>query len=571
MPGEMLEFLHAEEAVVVPALPAWKLAIVDDDQAVHDGTRFALQNFQLGGRSLELFSAYSAAEGLRLLKAHPDIAVVLLDVVMETEDAGLRLARAIRDELGNELIRIILRTGQPGQAPEHRIVVEYDINDYKAKTELTAERLFTTLTSALRSHDQLRRLDDTRAGLELIVGASAELFDGRSLAALAHGVLVQFNALLGLQSAGLLVIRDGDDGEHAILAEIGAFAGEEAETDYPRLFAQARSAGRPMCLGRRTHLYLRTNTGSEVLVILDNAAELTKTQQALVDVFCAKLAVAFDNVRLNERLRNANAELEATVTARTRELVAANERLEAQGAQLKRVNTFKNEILGTIAHDLKNPLAVILGRAEMMTALTNALPATSSEPFAVQIGHLRLAAQRMTRIIDVSVADAIADAVDISINRRFIDLGDVAQLVADLNTGLAEAKQQRFAVSIDRPLPTYCDPDRLAEAIDNLVSNAIKYAPIGGAIELRAFGTATEVGVRISDSGPGLEAQDLVRLYGRFQRLTAQPTNGESSTGLGLSIVRKIVDLHEGEIEVEERSALGGAAFTLTFKRRMLA
>ena len=564
MSETMLDFLQPEEAEPQPVLAKWKLAIVDDDQAVHDGTRFALQNFQLGGHRLELHSAYSGREGLELLRAHPDIAVVLLDVVMETEDAGLKLARAIREDLGNELIRIILRTGQPGQAPEHRIVVEYDINDYKAKTELTAERLFTTLTSSVRSYDQLRRLDDTRAGLELIVGAAAELFDDRSLAMLAHGVLIQLNALLGLQSAGLLVMREHGDGEHAVLARIGTFAGEDAEPDYPHLFRQISGSGRAVTVDRRTHVYLRTTGGSELLIILDNASELSPTQGSLVDVFCAKLAVAFENARLHERLRLANVDLEARVARRTAELSDANDRLTAQGAELKRVNAFKNEMLGTIAHDLKNPLAVILGRAEMMTMLSRGLPEDKVPPFAAQIDHLRVAAQRMTRIVDVSLADAMADAMDISINRRRIDLGDVARMVATLSAGLAEAKDQRLLVEIETPLPAYCDPDRMAEAIDNLVSNAVKYAPVGGTVSLSAYASKGRVNVRVADSGPGLTAQDLGRLYGRFQRLTAQPTGGESSTGLGLSIVRKIVELHEGEISVEDQSILGGAAFTLS-------
>ncbi|UCF50865.1 MAG: response regulator, partial [Bradyrhizobium sp.] len=116
----------------------WKIAVIDDDPAVHDGTRFALSDYNLNGFGLEILSAYSAAEGRKLMAAHGDIAAVLLDVIMETDVAGLELVEYIRNELHNETVRIILRTGQPGQAPERRVIVQYDINDYKAKTELTA-------------------------------------------------------------------------------------------------------------------------------------------------------------------------------------------------------------------------------------------------------------------------------------------------------------------------------------------------------------------------------------------------------------------------------------------------
>src|SRR5215831_10595481 len=128
----------------------WKVAVIDDDQAVHEGTRFALSDYQLNGQGLEILSAYSAAEGRQLMRNHRDVAVVLLDVIMETDSAGLDLVEFIRKDLKNETVRIILRTGQPGQAPERRVIVDYDINDYKAKTELTADKLFTALTAALR-------------------------------------------------------------------------------------------------------------------------------------------------------------------------------------------------------------------------------------------------------------------------------------------------------------------------------------------------------------------------------------------------------------------------------------
>ena len=119
--------------------PRWKIAVIDDEPAVHDGTRFALHDYRLNGQGLEILSAYSAAEGRELMRNHPDIAVVLLDVIMESDTAGLNLVEFIRKELKNETVRIILRTGQPGQAPERRVIVDYDINDYKAKTELTAD------------------------------------------------------------------------------------------------------------------------------------------------------------------------------------------------------------------------------------------------------------------------------------------------------------------------------------------------------------------------------------------------------------------------------------------------
>src|SRR6202142_2026353 len=144
----------------------WKIAVIDDDQAVHEGTRFALSDYNLNGQTLEILSAYSSAEGRTLMHAHPDIAAVLRDVIMETDAAGLDLVEYIRNELRNETAWILLRTGQPGQAPGPRVIVQYDINDYNAKTELTPDQLFPSLSAALRSYQQLERSVQTRRGPE---------------------------------------------------------------------------------------------------------------------------------------------------------------------------------------------------------------------------------------------------------------------------------------------------------------------------------------------------------------------------------------------------------------------
>ncbi len=140
----------------------YKLLIVDDEKEVHIMTKLVLSDYLYMGSSLQFLSAYSLPEAKKLIKDHPDAACVLLDVVMETKDAGLEIARFIREDEKNELLRIILRTGQPGKAPEKDIILNYDINDYKEKTELTSQKLFTTITTALRSYIHIIELDDKR-------------------------------------------------------------------------------------------------------------------------------------------------------------------------------------------------------------------------------------------------------------------------------------------------------------------------------------------------------------------------------------------------------------------------
>ncbi|GAB3291075.1 response regulator [Pseudidiomarina andamanensis] len=138
----------------------WKVLIVDDEREVHAVTRLALMDLVFEGKGLNFLSAYSRREAEQLISEHDDIAIVLLDVVMDTDDAGLQVAKYIRETVDNRTSRIVLRTGQPGQAPERSVVINYDINDYKAKTELTAQKLFTCVMSALRSYRDIIRVKE---------------------------------------------------------------------------------------------------------------------------------------------------------------------------------------------------------------------------------------------------------------------------------------------------------------------------------------------------------------------------------------------------------------------------
>src|SRR5436190_5513099 len=552
--------------------PRWKIAVIDDEPAVHDGTRFALSDYRLNGQGLEILSAYSAAEGRELMRRNTDVAVVLLDVIMETDTAGLSLVEFIRKDLKNETVRIILRTGQPGQAPERRVIVDYDINDYKAKTELTADKLFTSLTAALRSYLQLQRMVETRRGLEIIIEAASTLFDFKSMQRLAEGVLTQIGSLLNVDCAGILVLREAQNAREtfSVLAGSGCysrFIGTEVsqilENDLRQLVEEAFTRRHHEFSPRRSVLYIRTVSGREVFLVLEAARQLSSTDRTLVEIFCSRLSVAFDNVILYEQLQRANTRLEERVAARTQELTNANRRLAAQWARLRQANSFKSEILGTVAHDLKNPLGVILGRTEILKEMIAGAGALD-ENVKVQIAYIRDAANRLTGMVDDLVSDAMADALDITIRREPVDISLLVQEVADANRPLATRKQQTIAVAAPPNQAAMCDVDRIREAIDNLVSNAVKYSPIGGAIDLLVGREGDGIMVQVRDQGAGLSPEDISRLFGRFQRLSAKPTAGETSTGLGLSIVKRIIDLHNGQITVESAGPGQGANFKMS-------
>lgn len=188
----------AEDAVADPARAdhaVWKILVVDDEPAIHQVTKLALRNLCVLGRPSILINALSAKDAREQLAKHPDIAVVLLDVVMETEDAGLEFIKHIREQAANPLVRIILRTGQPGQAPERQVMVDYDINDYKEKTELTASKLFTTVMSSIRTFGHLQAMQGCQRAVEVLGQLNTEVFAAADQPALAATLVAQLERL----------------------------------------------------------------------------------------------------------------------------------------------------------------------------------------------------------------------------------------------------------------------------------------------------------------------------------------------------------------------------------------
>jgi len=263
------------------------------------------------------------------------------------------------------------------------------------------------------------------------------------------------------------------------------------------------------------------------------------------------------------RLQESYADLEKKVEIRTSELTAANRRLAAQWERLRQANAFKSEILGKVAHDLKNPMGVIMGRAELLMEMAARDPLPPDKVLA-QVAHIRESTQRLIEMINSVLADAMADALDISVRRTSVDLPALVNEVVEASRPLVAKKRQKVVVAAPASLTVSGDHDRLREAVDNLVSNAIKYTPPGGRIELAVARAGDDALISVRDNGPGLTADDKSRLFGRFQRLSAKPTAGESSTGLGLSIVKRIVELHGGRVIAESAGPGRGSIFTIS-------
>ena len=307
------------------AKPAWKLLIVDDEHEVHATTRLVLGDFSFEGAGLTFFSAYSSAEVLTIMQEHNDIAVILMDVVMETPNAGLDCVRDIRRDLGNTLVRIILRTGQPGQAPERKVIVEYDINDYKNKTEITSQQLFTSVYAAIRSYRDMLSLEKQRIGLNYIIEASGEFFKQRSINTLSKGVLTQIEALFRLQnslhisSTGFAAALDCCKEKYGweFIAATGRFAAcyrDSACTclneEVIKRVQKVADSGKSMFFGNDFVGYFPTQKDRRhVLFLEDCAKEGREELQYLLQVFANNVGIALDNLYLNQEIIDTQTEI----------------------------------------------------------------------------------------------------------------------------------------------------------------------------------------------------------------------------------------------------------------------
>jgi signal transduction histidine kinase/class 3 adenylate cyclase len=395
----------------------WKMLVVDDEPEVHHITQFALNDYCFQNRGLSILGVYSGYEARQILCQHQDIAIILLDVVMETDDAGLQLVKYIREEIKNNLVRIVLRTGQPGQAPERKVIVQYDINDYKNKVELTDGKLFTLVTASLRSYADLLTIESYRLDLE------------------------------------------------------------------------------------------------------------TKVKQ------------------------------------RTQELLESNQRLLELNQALKQLNQEKNEFLHIAAHDLKNPLFAIQNLANLIQLDNEKLSiqriiefARTIESSAIQMFNL------IKRLLDVNAIES----GKMQFHLETFNIVEVIRLAANGYQEQARQKNIQFDMyfGIDEQL-IYADKQAFKQIIDNLVSNAIKYSPIGKKIVLNAHCRGKYVRVEVSDQGPGLSMEDQQKLFKKFSRLTPRPTANESSSGLGLFIVKNLVTAMGGKIWCESQSGLGACFFVV--------
>ena len=391
--------------------PPWKVLIVDDEPEIHAVTRLVLGSFQFEGRGLLFLSAYSARQGRQMLAEHDDIALVLLDVVMETDHAGLDVVRYAREDLGNHFVRIVLRTGQPGQAPEARVTTDYDINDYKEKTELTTQKLTATVRVALRGYRDIITIERSRRGLERVIQASTHVFSHQKSSEFASAVLDQLGGLVGMERGALYcrVDRRGNeaadaDKRFAIAAATGEFepfVRTVADDSLPdKLLQSLHEAYRSKRhLFRDDHyvLHFVDSQHGESLLYVGEAWNLQPLDFQLVELFCTNVSIAYENLHLNQELFESQLDMVCVLAG------AAETRSRETATHVRRVGVIAELVARAVGLDDKAsellryaaPLHDI-GKIAVPDAVLNKPGPHTDEEREIMRGHAELGAQMLS-------------------------------------------------------------------------------------------------------------------------------------------------------------------------------
>jgi diguanylate cyclase len=384
---DFLEFLDDSADSGEPAKEPWLVAVVDDERAMFDSTVLALEGTTFDGKPIQLIYADSSQAGRRLLETTPNIACVLLDVVMETDHAGLDLAREIRNDLKNTSIRIILRTGQPGYAPPMDVLEQYDINDYKEKTELTRTRLWMAIACAIRSYQQIVAIERSRAGLRATIDACSDLMQKRGLDDFARGVVTQIAAHLDIPPDGLLCVQAANSGDRPmVVGAAGRFAltvqhpVEDIGDESVVAAIEAALHQKADVIGATDMtLYIAGQTWTGA-IFLRGRQSISDLDRELLSIFCQNVSLCFENLQLFESVSD----------------LAYRDRVTKLGTRAKMM-----EVLAALLEAGKDPSVLIadidgfttysaaLGRAfgeEILNAFSQKL--TSVHPLPEKVGCL---------------------------------------------------------------------------------------------------------------------------------------------------------------------------------------
>lgn len=347
------ELLFAEEdslpsPMIEDAATPWKVLVVDDDDTVHQITRLVLKHLTFDNRPLQLIEAHSGSEAINIMaNEKDDIALAIIDVVMESDDAGFQLVKAIREDHGNHITRLVLRTGQPGIAPEEKVIQQYDINDYKEKTELTGIKLKTLIYSTLRSYRDIQTIEMQRRSLEKVIRALRHINQAKTMPHFASAILEQMVTLMNHRPSAIYCIarRNSSQSNHYTVLAASGELNDLLNTEAPlqeyddqtlpkelqEAYALALEEHRSIHTKHAYVVYHNTSSGSESLLYIKHGTDLDEHSKYLMEIFSADVIATYQSLLLQEEIKTTQSELIYILGE------AVEKRSKETGAHVKRV------------------------------------------------------------------------------------------------------------------------------------------------------------------------------------------------------------------------------------------
>ncbi|WP_053228308.1 histidine kinase dimerization/phosphoacceptor domain -containing protein [Spirochaeta cellobiosiphila] len=432
----------------------WKVMISDDTPEVHAVTKLALKNFTFEDKPIRFLSAYSGSETIDLIKKNPDTALILLDVVMEHENTGLEVVKNIREQLDNHHIRIILRTGQPGFAPERKVIIEYDINDYREKTELTAQKLFTTITSALRSYRDILTIEKSRQGLAYIISEGNNLLKCKTLEDFSQ---ISYQGILRY-----LTEKEGHRIVHSSVIHYINGVPQVAQDSLPNpmVLAQTQPMSFPFFKDNTYWDRLAVNDTDYLCYYFETSEVLTSTEQEILKTFSSSLKLNLDNLNLVSELEKSLKE--------------------------------KQIMLKEIHHRVKNNLQIISSLLNMQTdKLKNDNDKELFHESKSRILSMALVHEKLYQAPDLAGVD-FKDYLITIIHELLYSYDQYGNIDVDIQA-------EPLILGVDAAIPC-------GLIVNEIITNAIKYAfksQEQGVISVRLHSTCGETTLELWDNGVG--------------------------------------------------------------------
>ena len=324
-------------------LTPWLVLVVDDEADVHTITKMTMIGFKVDNKPIEIISAYSKAEGVIKFKDNPDIALAIVDVVMESEHAGLELIDFVRNQLENHKVRLVLRTGQSGQAPESEVISKYDINDYKSKTELTTQKLRTLFYSSIRSYRDIETIERSRKGIHNVLESTSNVLKSSTLSNFANAVLEQIVVLQGYKSQAVYASTfpnvENNERQQYFMASTSEYRNENNLTTYDSLpdeiktkFDDALNSEKSIKFENGYVAYLKTPSGHQNVLAIISEQDIDDYDLELLELYCSNVSLTYEMLLKNEDMIDAQRQLVYLLGE------AVESRSKETGAHVKRVS-----------------------------------------------------------------------------------------------------------------------------------------------------------------------------------------------------------------------------------------